>query len=382
MKKIGGTLLALSVGLLAACDKPAENTGKPEQAGSATPAPAAERTLHVYNWSDYIGERTLADFTRASGIQVVYDVFDSNEVLEAKLLAGASGYDIVVPSNAFLARQIKAGVFQKLDKAKLPNWGNLDKDLLKALEQSDPGNQYAVPYMWGTVGIGYNPDKIKAALGDQAPVDSWDLVFKPENLAKLKSCGVAFLDSATEILPAALHYLKLPTDTTKPEDLKKAEALMMSIRPSVAYFQSAKYITDLANGDVCVAIGYSGDIYQAKARAEEAGNGVKLAYSLPKEGAGSFFDMLAVPTDAKDVAGAHAFIDFLLKPEVIAAITNQIHFPNGNAAATPMVDEAIRNDPGVYPGPELRQKLYTFPDLDPVTLRTMTHSWTRIKSGR
>lgn len=219
-------------------------------------AQAQEKVLHVYNWSDYIAEDTLENFTKETGIKVVYDVFDSNEVLEAKLLAGSSGYDVVVPSNPFLAKQIKAGVFQKLDKSKLPNWENLDKDLLKALDSSDPGNQYSIPYMWGTIGIGYNVDKVKAALGDNAPVDSWDLVFKPENIEKLKSCGVAFLDSPTEMLPAALHYLGYATDSGKADELKKAEDLFMQIRPHVAYFHSSKYISDLANGNICVAIGY------------------------------------------------------------------------------------------------------------------------------
>ncbi|TBW40618.1 polyamine ABC transporter substrate-binding protein [Azotobacter chroococcum] len=369
--------------MLAACDKPAENAGKKEETPSAA-APAAApagQTLHVYNWSDYIGENTLANFSAESAVKVVYDVFDSNEVLEAKLLAGSSGYDVVVPSNPFLAKQIKAGVFQKLDKSKLPNWANLDKDLLKALEPSDPGNQYAVPYMWGTVGIGYNVEKVKAALGDQAPVDSWDLVFKPENIEKLKACGVSFLDSPTEMLPAALHYLGYAPDSGNPEELKKAEELFLKIRPHVAYFHSSKYISDLANGDTCVAIGYSGDIYQAKARAEEAGNNVKIAYSIPREGAGSFFDMLAIPADAKNVEQAHAFIDYLMKPPVIAQITNEVQFPNGNAAATPLVDEAIRTDPGIYPSQEVLKKLYTFPDLAADTQRAMTRSWTRIKSG-
>ena len=345
-------------------------------------AQAEDKVLHVYNWSDYIAEDTLDNFTKETGIKVVYDVFDSNEVLEAKLLAGGSGYDVVVPSNPFLAKQIKAGVFQKLDKSKLPNWDNLNKDLLKALEPSDPGNQYSVPYMWGTIGIGYNVEKVKAALGENAPVDSWDLVFKPENIEKLKSCGVSFLDSPTEILPAALHYLGYAPDSGKPAELKKAEELFMQIRPNVAYFHSSKYISDLANGNICVAIGYSGDIYQAKARAEEANNGVTVSYKIPKEGAGSFFDMLAIPADAKNVDNAHVFLNYLTKPEVMASITNYVQFPNGNAAATPLVDEAIRTDPGVYPSQEVLQKLYTFPDLDAKTQRTMTRSWTKIKSGR
>lgn len=286
------------------------------------------------------------------------------------------------PSNPFLAKQIKAGVFQKLDKSKLPNWSNLDQDLLKALDPSDPGNQYSIPYMWGTIGIGYNVDKVKAVLGDDAPVDSWDLVFKPENMEKLKSCGVSFLDSPTEILPAALHYLGYAPDSSKADELKKAEELFLSIRPSVAYFHSSKYISDLANGNICVAIGYSGDIYQSKARAEEAKNGVNVGYNIPKEGAGSFFDMLAVPADAKNVEAAHVFLNYLMEPAVMANITNYVQFPNGNAAATPLVDEALRTDPGVYPTPEVLKKIYTFPDLAPAVQRNMTRSWTKIKSGR
>ncbi|ARS47214.1 polyamine ABC transporter substrate-binding protein [Ectopseudomonas hydrolytica] len=365
MKTFGKTLLALSL-----------------TAAVAGAAQADSKVLHVYNWSDYIAEDTLANFEKETGIKVVYDVFDSNEVLEAKLLAGSSGYDVVVPSNPFLAKQIKAGVFQKLDKSKLPNWSNLDQDLLKALDPSDPGNQYSIPYMWGTIGIGYNVEKVKAVLGDDAPVDSWDLVFKPENMEKLKSCGVSFLDSPTEILPAALHYLGYAPDSSKADELKKAEELFLSIRPSVAYFHSSKYISDLANGNICVAIGYSGDIYQSKARAEEAKNGVNVGYNIPKEGAGSFFDMLAVPADAKNVEAAHVFLNYLMEPAVMANITNYVQFPNGNAAATPLVDEALRTDPGVYPTPEVLKKIYTFPDLAPAVQRNMTRSWTKIKSGR
>ncbi|AVO52758.1 polyamine ABC transporter substrate-binding protein [Ectopseudomonas mendocina] len=365
MKTFGKTLLALSL-----------------TAAVAGAAQADDKVLHVYNWSDYIAEDTLANFEKETGIKVVYDVFDSNEVLEAKLLAGSSGYDVVVPSNPFLAKQIKAGVFQKLDKSKLPNWSNLDKDLLHALEPSDPGNQYSIPYMWGTIGIGYNVEKVKAVLGENAPVDSWDLVFKPENIEKLKSCGVSFLDSPTEILPAALHYLGYAPDSSKADELKKAEELFLKVRPSISYFHSSKYISDLANGNICVAIGYSGDIYQSKARAEEAKNGVQVGYNIPKEGAGSFFDMLAVPADAKNVEAAHVFLNYLMKPEVMANITNYVQFPNGNAAATPLVDEALRTDPGVYPTPEVLKKIYTFPDLPPAVQRNMTRSWTKIKSGR
>ena len=318
---------------------------------------ADDKVLHVYNWSDYIAPDTLAKFEKESGIKVVYDVYDSNETLEAKLLAGKSGYDVVLPSNNFLAKQIKAKVYQPLDKAQLPNWKNLNQDLLKTVSVSDPGNQYA-------------------------PVDSWDLLFKPENIEKLKGCGVSFLDSPTEMLPIALHYLGYPTDSQDPKQLKEAEALFLKIRPAITYFHSSKYISDLANGNVCVAVGYSGDIKQAKSRAEEAKGGVTVGYNIPKEGAGSFFDMLAVPADAANPKGALAFINFLMKPEIIAEITNNVQFPNANAAATPLVDEALRNDPGVYPSAEVTKKLYTAVDLPAKVQRVMTRSWTKIKSGK
>jgi len=365
MKTFGKTLLALSL------------------AGAvAGAAQAQEKVLHVYNWSDYIAADTVEKFSKETGIKVVYDVFDSNETLEAKLLAGTSGYDIVVPSNNFLAKQIKAKVYQPLDKSKLPNWKNLDTSLLKTVEVSDPGNQYAFPYMWGSIGIGYNPEKVKAVLGENAPVDSWDLLFKPENIEKLKSCGVAFLDSPTEMLPAAMHYLGHPANSEGRKELEAAEELFLKIRPSITYFHSSKYISDLANGNICVAVGYSGDIYQAKSRAEDAKAGVTVAYNIPKEGAGTFFDMVAIPADAANVEAAHAFMNFLMRPEVMAQITNEVQFPNGNAAATPLVDEAIRNDPGIYPTAETMKKLYAFPDLPAKVQRVMTRSWTTIKSGR
>lgn len=345
-------------------------------------AQAEEKVLHVYNWSDYIAEDTVANFEKETGIKVVYDVFDSNETLEAKLLAGKSGYDIVVPSNNFLAKQIKAKVYQPLDRTKLPNWKNLDSNLLKTLEVSDPGNQYAFPYMWGSIGIGYNVEKVKAVLGENAPVNSWDLLFKPEYIDKLKTCGVAVLDSPTEILPIALHYLGYKTDSQDPKELQAAEDLFLKVRPNIAYFHSSKYISDLANGNLCVAIGYSGDIQQSMSRANEANSGVKVGYSIPKEGAGTFFDMVAMPADAENVDAAYAFMNYLLTPQVMANITNSVQFPNGNAAATPLVDEAIRNDPAIYPSEETMGKLYAFSDLPAKVQRIMTRSWTKIKSGQ
>ena len=350
--------------------------------GMATAAQADDKVLHVYNWSDYIAADTVAKFEKQTGIKVVYDVFDSNETLEAKLLAGKSGYDIVVPSNNFLAKQIKAGVYQELDRSKLPNWKNLDEDLLKAVgDASDTGNKHAFPYMWGSIGIGYNPEKVKAALGVDK-IDSWDVVFKPENIEKLKSCGVSFLDAPTEMIPAALHYLGKPTNSKDKADLKAAEDLFMKIRPSVAYFHSSKYISDLANGNICVAVGYSGDLEQSKARAHEAGDKVKLAYSIPKEGAGTFYDMVAIPKDATNLDAAYKFMDYLMQPEVMAEITNAVRFPNGNKAATPLVDKDITSDPAIYPSDAVKKQLYAISDLDAGTLRLITRSWTKIKSGK
>ncbi|WP_194091001.1 polyamine ABC transporter substrate-binding protein [Vibrio hibernica] len=341
-----------------------------------------DQVLHVYNWSSYIAEDTIANFEKESGIKVVYDVFDSNEVLEAKLLAGRSGYDVVVPSNNFLAKQIRAGVFQKLDRSQLPNWKNLNPELLNALSPSDPGNLYAIPYLWGTIGFAYNVDKVKKVLGDAAPVDSWDLVFKPENMEKLKSCGVSFLDSPTEMLPAALNYLNIETGTQKPDDIKQAEALFLSIRPNVSYFHSSKYISDLANGDICVAVGYSNDLFIAQARANEANNGNHIEYVIPKEGAGSYFDMMAIPADATNVKAAHMFLNYLMKPEVIANITNEVSAANGNQAATPLVKDELRNNLGIYPNDATLKNIYTISDLPSKTQRVMTRTWTKIKTGR
>ncbi|HCH00567.1 MAG TPA: polyamine ABC transporter substrate-binding protein [Vibrio sp.] len=341
-----------------------------------------EQVLHVYNWSSYIAPNTISDFEKQTGIKVVYDVFDSNEVLEAKLLAGRSGYDVVVPSNNFLAKQIRAGVFQKLDRSQLTNWKNLNPELLNALSPSDPGNLYAMPYLWGTIGFAYNIDKVKKALGEDMPTDSWDLVFNPQYMEKLKTCGVSFLDSPTEMLPAALNYLGLDTGTQKPEDIKQAEALFLSIRENISYFHSSKYISDLANGDICVAVGYSNDLFIARDRANEANNGNKIEYVIPKEGAGSYFDMMAIPADAKNVQAAHVFLNYLMTPEVIANITNEVSAANGNQAATPFVNQDINTNAGIYPDEATLKNIYTISDLPAKTQRVMTRTWTKIKTGR
>lgn len=341
----------------------------------------AAPTVHIYNWSDYIGQSTLADFEKATGIKPVYDVFDSNETLEGKLLAGHTGYDVVVPSNHFLGKQIKAGAFQKLDKAQLSNYSNLDPVLLKRLEKNDPGNQYAVPYLWGTNGIGYNVEKVKAALGVDK-IDSWAMLFEPENIKKLSSCGVAFLDSADEMLPAVLNYMGLSPNSQNPEDYKKAEAKLLAVRPYVTYFNSSKYISDLANGEICVAAGFSGDVFQAKARAAEAGKGVEIAYVIPKEGGNLWFDMLAIPRDAGNVKEAHAFINYLLKPEVIAQVSDAVGYANPNPKAGELMDQAVRTDEAVYPAQAIVDKLYVNSELPPKIQRLMTRSWTKVKSGK
>ncbi len=341
----------------------------------------AAGTVHLYNWSDYIGPTTLADFEKATGIKPVQDVFDSNETLEGKLLAGRTGYDVVVPSNHFLGKQIKAGAFQKLDRSLLPNYANLDPALMKRLEKNDPGNQYAVPYLWGTNGIGYNVEKVKAVLGVDT-IDSWAVLFEPENMKKLSTCGVAFMDSADEMLPAVLNYMGLDPNSSNPKDYQAAEKKLLAVRPYVTYFHSSKYITDLANGDICVAAGFSGDVFQARARAEEAKKGVKLAYAIPKEGGNLWFDVLAIPKDARNVKEAHALIDYLLKPEVIAQVSDYVGYANPNLKAKALMEQAVATDPAVYPAQDVLDKMFVNAELPPKVQRLMTRSWTKVKSGK
>jgi|UniRef100_UPI0030DCD1BE spermidine/putrescine-binding protein len=342
---------------------------------------SAQAVVNIYNWSDYIAEDTLAEFQQASGIKPVYDVFDSNETLEGKLLAGNSGYDVVVPSNHFLSRQIKAGVFQKLDKSRLPHWNNLDPQLLERLQANDPGNQYAVPYLWGTNGIGYNVAKVREVLGIER-IESWDVLFEPENLAKLKACGVSFMDSADELYPAMLNYMGLAPDSTRIKDYKDAERKLQALRPYITYFHSSRYISDLANGNICIAFGYSGDVFQAISRAEEAGNGIELAYVVPREGGNLWFDMLAIPSDAKNVEQAHAFIDYLLQPQVIADVSEYVGYANPNTQADALMDEDVRQNPSVYPSAAVQQRLYVSSELPPEVMRWITRSWNKLKSGR
>jgi putrescine transport system substrate-binding protein len=343
---------------------------------------AEEKILNIYNWSDYIAPDTVSKFEAETGIKVNYDVYDSNEVLEAKLLAGKSGYDLVVPSaSPFLARQIKAKVYRKLDKAKLKNYDNLDKQILANQAVADPGNLYGVPYLWGTTGFGYNVAKIKAALGDDAPLDSMAMIFDPEIAKKLAPCGISLLDSALDVFPAALAYIGRDPTSKTPADLEAAVAVVSKIRPYIKKFHSSQYINDLANGDLCISLGYSGDIVQARTRAAEAKNGVEIAYTIPKEGAQLSTDMMAIPASAKHPDNAHLFIDFILRPEVIAAITNAVGYPNPNALATDMIDEDIRNDPSVYPPDAVRAKFFVDKPASADYERARTRAWTKVKSG-
>lgn len=340
--------------------------------------------VRVYNWSDYIAPETLEQFTRQTGIDVVYDVFDSNEVLDAALLAGRSGYDVVVPSNHYLSRQLSAGVYQKLDHAQLPNLENLDTRLLEELEEVDPGNRYSVPYMWGTNGIGYNADRVTEILGDDAALDSWAMLFDPEVTGALSDagCGIAMLDSADEMLSPAMAYIGLDPRSNDIDDLKAGGEVIAKVRDDVTYFHSSRYIGDLANGDVCVAAGYSGDVLQAADRAAEAGRDFTIAYTVPKEGAALWFDMMAIPADAPNPDHAHAFINFILQPEIAAEITEYVRYANPNAAADAYLPGEILDNPAIYPGDAVMDKLYVANEKPRDVQRARTRIWNRVKSGR
>ena len=350
---------------------------------SPTVAPAQkERIVNFYNWSDYIDPAVIEAFTRETGIKLRYDTFDANETLETKLLAGKSGYDVVVPTGYFLQRQIAAGVFQKLDKSKLPNLVNAWPDIAGRLAFYDPGNQYAVNYMWGTTGIGYNVKKMQEVLGPAGKIDSWDAVFRPDALARFKGCGIHMLDSVDDIVPAALHYVGLDPNSTQPKDLDRASDLIGKIRPLVRKFHSSEYLNALASGEICLVVGWSGDIKQAQKRAAEARNGVEIGYAIPREGAQMFFDNLAIPKDAANVAEAHELINYLLRPEVAAKNTDLVQYANGNLASQKLIDKAVLDDKTVYPDAATMAKLYTISAHDQKTQRLLNRLWTRIKTGR
>jgi putrescine transport system substrate-binding protein len=315
----------------------------------------AKEELFIYNWSDYIAEDTITNFEEETGIDVTYDVFDSNEVLEAKLLAGNSGYDIVVPSGSFLENQIKAGVFQKLDQSQLSNLSNLDPAVLAKTEAHDPGGLYSVNYMYGTTGIGYNEDAVEERGGD---VESWDIIFNPDELAKYEDCGVAMLDAPSEIVEIALNYLGHDPNTENSKANDEALELLKKIRPYIKYFDSSQYIDDLANGEICLAVGWSGDVFLA---ADEAADDVSVWYSIPNEGTVIWFDMMGIPADAKNVENAHMFIDYILRPEVVAEITNYVWYSNPNLVANTtegLIEADILEDPAIYPTEETLKMLF------------------------
>ncbi|MET0427403.1 MAG: polyamine ABC transporter substrate-binding protein [Microvirga sp.] len=350
--------------------------------GLSSAALAQTRTVNVYNWSDYVDPKVLDAFTRETGIKVVYDTYDNNEIVETKLLAGKSGYDIVVPSGPFLQRLIGAKVFQRLDKARLPNLANAWPEIAARLAVFDPGNQYAVNYMWGTTGIGLNTRKVREILGDAVPLNTWDLLMKPEFASKLKACGIYVLDSPEDLFPGILSYLGLNPDSKRIDDLNKAGDALFRIRGNVQKFHSSEYINALANGDICMAVGYSGDMVQARNRANEAKNGVEIAYVIPREGALMWFDNFAIPADARNVAEAHAFIDFMMRPGIAAMNSNFVSYASGNLAAKASIRPDILNDPGIYPDDATFKRLFTNTAYDDRSQRIVTRLWTRVKTGR
>jgi len=345
-------------------------------------AQAEERTVNFYNWSNYMAPGVLEDFTKETGIKVVYDTFDANETLETRLLAGKSGYDVVVPTGYFLQRQITAKVFLKLDKSKLPNLVNAWPVVTQQLATYDPGNNYGANYMWGTTGVGYNVKMAQKILGSDAKIDSWDIVFKPENLARFQDCGIHMLDSADDILPAALSYLGIDPNSTEQADLEKAADLVIKIRPYVRKFHSSEYLGALASGEICFVVGWSGDVMQARSRAAEANSGVEIGYTIPKEGAQMFFDNLAIPADAKNVTEAYELINYLYRPDVAAKNSDFLSYANGNLASQKLVDPKILNDRNIYPDEATQKKLFVIQARDPATQRIINRLWTRVKTGK
>ena len=366
----------LCAGLLAACGGSA-----PNPAGAPAASGPEDKVLNVYNWSDYIEPAVIPQFEKETGIKVNYDVFDSNEMLETKLLPGHTNFDVVVPSGPFLERQIKVGLYRKLDKSQLPNLRNLDPNVEQSAALYDPGNQYAVDYMWITSGPGYNVAKIKERMPD-APVDSWRMLYDPAVVAKFKDCGVTILDAPTEVVGTVLLYLGKDPNSQSPEDLQAAEKALLAIRPYVRYVHSSRYIDDLANGEICLALGWSGDVKQAHDRAREAGKGVDVAYSIPKEGAIKNLDMLAIPADAPHPRNAHLFIDYLLRLDVAARNTNSLKYANGDLPGNPAINAAVKEDPGIYPPADVQAKLVPERAKSPQFTRLLNRAWTRFKTGQ
>ncbi|HEX4024855.1 MAG TPA: polyamine ABC transporter substrate-binding protein [Steroidobacteraceae bacterium] len=381
-----GALAAMLAALLCGCGRQAPPTAATAGAAASGTAPAAtapmdaEKVLNVYNWSDYIDPSVVPAFEKEYGIHVNYDVFDSNEVLETKLLAGGSGYDVVVPSASFLQRQVQAGVFRKLDRALLPNLKNLDPDITRRIQVNDPGNQYGVNYLWGTSGIGYNVDKVHSSMAD-APVDSFAMLYDPAVVRRFQNCGVSILDAPDEVVGTVLLYLGRDPNSESPADLAAAQKVLLAIRPYVRYINSSKYIDDLANGEICLALGWSGDVEQARVRALQAGNGVKVRYDIATQGGIMFFDMLAVPADAPHPRNAHLFINYLLRPQVAASNSSTEHYATGNAAAYHLVDPDVYADHGIYPTAQQMARLHPALSHSQAYTRELNRVWTRFKTG-
>jgi putrescine transport system substrate-binding protein len=380
----GAAILALAFfSLLAACGGSkgpgAEDKGSADQATSGGAKPG--NVLNLYIWSDYLAPNTLSDFEKQTGIKVNASYFDANETLETKLLAGSSGFDVVVPTASYFERQIKAGVYLTLDKSKLPNLKNMDPELMARVAQHDPGNAHGVIYMWGTNGIGYNEKMIKDLMPD-APLDSWRLVFDPAVASKIAKCGISVLDSPAEMMRVVLGYLGRDPNSQKPEDAAAAEETLLKIRPYIRNINSSEYIEALANGDLCVAVGYNGDILQARDRARDANKGVDVKYIVPKEGSILWFDMLAIPKDAPHPDAAYAYLNYIMEPKVTADISNFKRFANANAASAPFVLDSVKGDSGIYPPPALRQKLAVQLADSPDQTRAITRLWQKFKTGQ
>jgi putrescine transport system substrate-binding protein len=368
-------ILALALLSMAGCG------GGKSAPGDAAGKSGGAKVLNLYIWSDYLAPNTLSDFEKQFGIKVHAAYFDTNETLETKLLAGNSGFDIVVPTASYFERQIKAGAFLKLDKSKLPNWQNMDPQLMGRVAQHDPGNAHGIIYMWGTNGIGYNEKMIKALMPD-APLDSWRLIFDPEVAAKVAKCGISLLDSPAEMLRAVYSYMGKDPNSQSADDLAQAEAVLAKIRPYIRNFSSSEYIEALANGDLCISVGYNGDIMQARDRAKEAAKGIEVKYAVPKEGSILWFDMLAIPKDAPDPDSAYTFMNYMMTPQVIADVSNFKRYANGNLASQSLVLPAVKDDPGIYPPPDQRQKLAVQLADSPEQTRAITRVWQKFKTGQ
>lgn len=351
-------------------------------AASVTPLLAQQSVVNVYNWAEYTAPDTISGFEKATGIKARYDVYDSNDTLQAKLLTGKSGYDVVVPSTHYAARQLEGGLFQKLDRSKIPNWANLDPEIMALLEPVDPGNQYLIPWGYGTNGLGFNVTKAREILGPDAPLNRWELLFDPANAEKFRACGISVLDEAAQVFPAALHYLGKDPNSSEPEDYKQALALLKTIRPFIRQFSSSGYIDELAAGDLCLVYGFSGDVMISAHRAREARKSYEIDYFIPEGGAPAWFDTMAIPKDAANVDAAHAFINYIETPEVHAAITNTMFYPNANKEARKHVVSEVANNPMIYPSSEVSRTLFVIKPQPLPIQRLQTRMWAELKSGR